>query len=173
MQNSPSTHLAWAQPPSLLPLPSRERMGLVWEGKGASGRDPNSGQAARVPSVSRDADRVCSLLHRHLHHLPDPLTPSVRAHASRVKMLPFPKRGRPAMLETAVTHSCASIRSQPDAAPRGRSRSSQSAHACTTSPTLWDWAHGGRVPGWFQADCFPCWSAFSVHVTRVVHHKPR
>ena len=118
MQSSPSTHLAWAQPPCLLPLPSRERVGLVWERKGASGRDPNSGQAASVPGVSGDADHVCSRLHRHLHHLPDPQTPSVRAHASRVKMLPFPKRGRPAMLETAVTHSCASIRSQRGAALR-------------------------------------------------------
>lgn len=95
MQSSPSTHLARALPQSLLPLPSREHVGLVWEGKGASGRDPNSGQAARVPSISRDANCVCFQLHRHSHHLPDPLTPSVRAHVSCVKMLPFPKRGRP------------------------------------------------------------------------------
>lgn len=172
-QHTPGTHLAWAQSPSLLPLPSRERVGLVWEGKGASGRDPNSSQAARVPRVSRNANRVCSRLHRHSHHLPDPLTPSVRAHVSRVKVLPFPKHSRPTLLETAMTYSCASICSQRGTAPRCP------LPELTVRTHLQDEPHplglGSRwaLPGWFRADFFPCWSAFFVHVTRVVLHKPR
>lgn len=39
--------------------------------------------------------QLCLLPAPQTHHLPDPLTPSVRAHVSCVKMLPFPKRGRP------------------------------------------------------------------------------
>ena len=79
--------------PSLLAASFQGRRGLGLGREGALWERPRLGQAARVPSTSGDADRVCCQLHRRSHHILDPLTPSVRTHVDRLKT-PFLKHGR-------------------------------------------------------------------------------